>query len=157
LEGAPDGAVIIRVRIDPAGVQLFPDEDYLRYLLEHPESDAVQEVAKSIGDVRHASIDPTESLWQELGFTWERSFTEYGSVATPHVDVGWLVGFHQILSWEEFGIFAEEDYLKRPFPIKICYHAEAFKDELERRSYNAISDAASRAYNRCRPATGGFR
>ena len=148
LAGAADGAAIIRVRIDPTTVGLFPDEDYLKYLLTHPASAAVRDVAESIGDIQEAALDPREARWLDLGFTWERSFREYGSVATPYVETAWVVGYHAIRSWEEFGIFAAEDYLYRPFPLKNCPYGDAFKDELERRTYvpliheEAVADAA---------------
>lgn len=135
LPGEPDGAAIIRVVIDERTTELFPDEDYLKYLLEHPESDAVRAAADSIGDIRHASINPRETRWKELDLTWERSFAEYGSIAIPCVEPSWIVGYHAIRSWEEFGIFAAANYLYRPFPIKICPYAEAFKSQLEQRAY----------------------
>ncbi len=146
LTGAVDGAVIIRVAIDESAAQLFPDEDYLKYLLEHPESELVASTAAAIGDIRNSRIDPTENRWRDLGFTWERSFNEYGSVATPYVSRDWLIGYHETRSWEEFGIFAGEAagvmYLNRPFPIAICPYAELFRQELLRRQYTPVGAPA---------------
>lgn len=129
--------VILKINVDPDSMNLFPDEDFVRFRLLNPESNQQRDTANEFGHLKTTNdFDPTGGRWREIGITWMESLRILGTVASFCVAPSSILGYHQINSEEEFAPFGGENGPLRPGCIQNLPYAAQFRQELLHRSYS---------------------